>query len=204
MIDRVPHPTVLEGKLVRLEPMSPEHIEPLMRISKSWPQEYELTSTPVTDEQAEAYFATAFAEREAGHAYPFTIFHLPSGELIGSSRFADIRWRHRNCELGYTWFRPDMYRSGVNTESKLLMLTAAFETLQWVRVQIHTDSRNERSQRAIEALGAVFEGVLRRHMIVKDDFIRDTRVYSVVDLDWPRVKERLIDRLRDRGIDTPR
>lgn len=203
MIARVPHPTVLEGKLVRLEPLAPEHIEPLMKISKAWPEEYELTSTPVTDKQAEAYFATAFAEREAGHAYPFTIFLLSSGEPIGSSRFADIRWRHRNCELGYTWFRPDMYRSGVNIESKLLMLTAAFETLSWVRVQIHTDTRNERSQRAIESLGAVFEGVLRRHMIVKGDFIRDTKVYSVVDLDWPRVKERLIDRLRERGIDTP-
>lgn len=199
MIDRVPHPTVLEGKLVRLEPMDQEHIEPLMRISKAWPDEYRLTSTPVTDEQARTYFSTAFAEREAGRAYPFTIFHRPSGEVIGSSRFADIRWHHRNCELGYTWFRPDLHRSGVNTESKLLMLTMAFETLGWIRVQIHTDTRNERSQRAIEALGAVFEGVLRRHMIVKDDYIRDTRVYAVVDLDWPRVKQQLLERLRKRG-----
>lgn len=203
MIDRVPHPTVLEGQLVRLEPMMPEHIEPLMKISKTWPQEYELTSTPVTDEQADIYFATAFAEREAGRAYPFTIFHRGSGELIGSSRFADIRWPHRNCEVGYTWFRPDMLRSGANVECKLLMLGLAFETLKWVRVQIHTDTRNLRSQRAIEAVGGVFEGVLRRHMITKYGFIRDTRVYSIVDIEWPQVRERLRGRLRAHGIELP-
>ncbi|MEX2535754.1 MAG: GNAT family N-acetyltransferase [Trueperaceae bacterium] len=203
MTERVPHPTVLEGSLVRLVPLAPEHVGPLLRIAKASPDEYRYTSTPVTDEQAEKYFATAFAERESGHAYVFAAFHVPSGELIGSSRFADIRWQHRNCELGYTWFRPDTHRSGVNVESKLLMLAMAFETLRWVRVQIHTDSRNIRSQRAIEALGAVHEGVLKRHMIVKDGFIRDTMVYSVVDQDWPMVRERLIDRLRAHGIEPP-
>ena len=203
MNERVPHPTVLEGRLVRLVPLEPEHIESLMAISSARPEEYALTSTPVTDEQAESYFATAFAERDAGRAYPFTIIHRTSGEIIGSSRFADILWRHRNCELGYTWFRSDMYRSGVNVESKLLMLALAFERLGWVRVQIHTDTRNLRSQRAIEALGAVFEGVLRRHRIAKDGFVRDSRVYSIVDLDWPAVKERLQSRMRAHGVEPP-
>ncbi|HEX7004709.1 MAG TPA: GNAT family N-acetyltransferase [Trueperaceae bacterium] len=200
-MNRVPHPTILEGRLIRLEPMAPEHIAPLLAISSRWPEEYALTSTPVDEEQASAYFATAFAEREAGRAYPFTIFGRASGEVIGSTRFADIRWQHRNAELGYTWFRPDLHRSGTNVESKLLMLDLAFERLGWVRVQIHTDTRNVRSQRAIEALGAVFEGELRRHMIVKGGFIRDTRVYSVVDLDWPRVRERLRSRLIARGVE---
>ena len=200
MTEPVPQPQVLEGRLIRLEAMTPEHIDRLMAISRRWPQEYELTSTPVDERQAEAYFGTAFAEQEAGRAYPFTIFHRETGEPIGSTRFADIRWRHRNAELGYTWFRPDMQRTGANVESKLLMLELAFERLEWVRVQIHTDTRNLRSQRAIEALGAVFEGVLRRHMIVKDGFVRDTRVYSIVDLEWQQVRERLLARLRERGI----
>lgn len=200
-MDRVPHPTVLEGSLVRLVPLGEEHVEPLMRISRMTPEQYHLTSTPVTDRQAEQYFATAFAEREAGRAYPFAVLLRTSNEVIGSSRFADFRWRHRNCELGYTWFRPDQHRSGVNIECKLLMLGMAFEQLSLVRVQIHTDTRNTRSQKAIEALGAVFEGVLRRHMIAKDGYVRDTMVYSVVDQDWPRVRERLQERLRNRGVE---
>jgi RimJ/RimL family protein N-acetyltransferase len=198
---RVSHPTILEGRLIRLVPLAPEHFAALLEISRATPEEYRFTSTPVTDEQANAYFQTAFEEREAGRAYPFTIIRRASDEIIGSSRLADIRWQHRNCELGYTWFRRDMLRSGVNVESKLLLLTLAFERLGLLRVQIHTDKRNDRSQRAIEALGAVYEGTLRRHMIAKDGFIRDTVVYSITDLEWPAVRQRLAERLRSRGVE---
>lgn len=199
--NRVPHPTLLEGRLVRLVPLAEEHVEPLLRISRATPDEYRFTSTPVTDEQAEGYFSTAFAERESGHAYPFAILKMPGNEVIGSTRLADIRWQHRNCELGYTWFRPDLHRTGVNVDSKLLILTLAFQTLGFVRVQIHTDKRNVRSQRAIEALGAVYEGDLRRHMISKDGYIRDTVVYSIVDQQWPDVRDRLVERLRKHGVE---
>lgn len=196
--DRIQHPVTLEGDLLRLIPLEREHIGPLMQVSTASPHEYRFTSTPVTDEQAERYFDTAFEERAAGRAYPFVVLNLPSEEIIGSTRFADIRWQHRNAELGYTWFRSDMLRSGVNVESKLLMLTFAFESLQLVRVQIHTDKRNLRSQGAIEALGAVYEGTLRRHMISKDGFVRDTVVYSIVDEDWPGVRKLLRERLAKR------
>jgi RimJ/RimL family protein N-acetyltransferase len=199
--DRIPHPTILTGRLIRLVPLAPGHIEPLLQISRATPEEYRFTSTPVTEEQAEDYFRTAFQERDAGRAYPFTVTMAGTNEVIGCTRFADIRWQHRNCELGYTWFRPDLHRTGINVESKLLLLTLAFETLGFLRVQIHTDKRNERSQRAIEALGAVYEGILRRHMIAKDGFVRDTVVYSVVDLEWPTVRERLTERLRRRGVE---
>jgi RimJ/RimL family protein N-acetyltransferase len=201
VLRRVPSPTILEGSLVRLVPLAEEHIEALLAISRATPDEFQLTSTPVTDEQAESYFGTAFEEREAGRAYPFAVLSAATGEVLGSSRFADIRWQHRNCELGYTWFRPELHRTGVNIECKLLMLSLAFDTLGFIRVQIHTDKRNERSQRAIEALGATREGVLRRHMIAKDGFVRDTVVYSVVDQDWPAVRERLAERLRRRGVE---
>lgn len=199
--ERVPHPTVLEGRLVRLVPLAEEHIEPLLMISRTTPDEYRYTSTPVTDQQAERYFRTAFSERDAGRGYPFAVLKVPGNEVIGSTRLADIRWQHRNCELGYTWFRPDLHRSGVNVESKLLILTLAFQTLGFVRVQIHADTRNVRSQRAIEALGAVYEGNLRRHMIAKDGYVRDTVVYSIVDQEWPRVRDRLVERLRKHGVE---
>lgn len=195
---RIGHPTFLAGRVVRLDPLSPEHVAELMKISRATPEIFRYTSTPVTSEQADFYFATAFAEREAGRAYPFSVFLQETGEIVGSSRFADIRWQHRNCELGYTWFRPDLHGTGVNVESKLLMLEMAFERLGFLRVQIHTDARNEKSQRAIEALGAVYEGTLRRHMVAKDGFVRDTMVYSVVDQDWPEVRGNLLRRLNDQ------
>lgn len=186
--------------MIRLLPLAREHIAPLLAISSAHPDEYRYTSTPVTPQQADEYFETAFAEREANRAYPYAIQELASEDIIGSTRLADLVWRHRNCELGYTWFRPDFYRSGVNVESKLLLLTLAFDHLELLRVQIHTDTRNIRSQRAIEALGATREGVLRRHMIAKDGFVRDSVVYSVTDQDWPAVRENLVGRLEARGI----
>jgi RimJ/RimL family protein N-acetyltransferase len=196
----IPHPTVLEGGLIRLVPLEQEHIEPLMRISTAAPHEFTFTSTPVNAEQAATYFSTAFSEREAGRAYPFAVLLEGTGEIVGSTRFADIRWQHRNAELGYTWFRPDMHRTGINVESKLLMLVLAFETVGLNRVQIHTDARNVRSQRAIEALGALREGILRRHMVGKDGFVRDTVVYSIVDREWAAVKRHLQARIDTHGV----
>ena len=194
----IAHPLILSGRSVRLEPLEPRHIPALMAISSKTPETYRYTSTPVTDAQRDAYFEAAFRGREERTAYPFVLLEPRTGGVIGSSRYSDIKWRHRNLELGYTWLEPAYQGSAVNVESKLLMLEHAFETLEFVRVQIHTDTRNERSQRAVEALGATFEGVLRRHMIVKDGFVRDTKVYSVVDIDWPEVKERLKARLEKK------
>ncbi len=182
----------LDGSLVSLRPLREDDVAPLMEIALSHPDEYRLTSTPATAEQASAYFARAFADMAKGTALVVAVVDRRSGTILGSSRLTDIDDRHRRCELGYTWYTPDVFNRGVNIECKRLLLGHAFERLGLVRVQIHTDVRNLRSQRAIRALGARYEGVLRRHMITKDGFVRDTMVFAVTDEDWPRVR-RLLD-----------
>jgi N-acetyltransferase len=191
----ISEPVILSGHTVRLEPLQPEHVPALFEIACSHPDEFALTSTPTTEAQRDSYFKRVFTERDAGLAYPFVMLEAETKTVIGTTRYADIRWHHRNCELGFTWFDPRYFGTAVNTESKLLMLTHLFEELQFLRVQINTDVRNLRSQRAIEAMGATFEGTLRRNQVTKDGHIRDTKVYSIVDSDWPVVKHNLLARL---------
>ncbi len=197
-VTRASTTTILEGPLVRLRPLEPRDVEPLTAIALAHPHEYRWTSTPATREQADAYFARAFREMEEGTSWVVAVEELPSGRLLGSTRLTEIEPRHRRCELGFTWYRPDVFNSGVNVDCKRLMLAHAFDDLDLVRVQIHTDVRNVRSQRAIRALGARYEGVLRRHMITKDGEIRDTMVFAVTDEDWPLVRARLEERLARR------
>lgn len=189
----IEHPLVLEGERVRLEPLLPAHIPPLLAISKADPETYRYTSTPTTDAEAEAYFAKAFGEREAGTAYPFALF--VGGDVVGTSRYADLRPAHRGCELGFTWLAPRVQGTGVNAESKYLLLRHAFEVLDFLRVYFYTDARNVRSQRAIRKLGAAYEGTLRAERVMKDGFIRDTMVFSVIHTEWPEVKRTLEARL---------
>ncbi len=191
----IEHPLTLEGEVVRLEPLHSDHIPALMAIATATPDVFRYTSTPVDEAQRDAYFERAFRERDSGEAYPFAVFYQPTDTLIGSTRFADIRWKYRNCELGFTWYAPAYQGTAVNPESKYLMLRYAFETLGFIRVQIHTHIKNVQSQRAIRKLGAVYEGVLRNHMITKDGEIRDTMVFSMIDRDWPEVKTLLENRL---------
>lgn len=180
-----------------LEPLTEAHLEPLLEIALAAPEHYRFTSTPTTPAEAEAYFSRAFRERDAGTAYPFAV--LVRGEVVGTSRYADIRAAHRNCELGFTWLAPRVQGTGVNAESKYLMLRHAFEELGFLRVYFYTDARNERSQRAIRKLGAVYEGTLRAERVMKDGFIRDTLLFSVIHTDWPEVKRNLEARLGIRG-----
>jgi RimJ/RimL family protein N-acetyltransferase len=120
-----------------------------------------------------------------------------SGRAIGSTRFGDIEPDHGRVEIGWTWIAPAFQRTAVNTEAKLLQLTYAFETLGAGRVALKTDGRNERSQAAIARLGAVREGVLRRHTRLPDGFVRDTVYYSILADEWPAVKARLTERLEN-------
>lgn len=183
---------------MRLEPLTEAHLPPLEAIASAAPQEFRLTSTPVTKAEAKTYFGLVFGQREHGTAYPVAVLLRSSGRVVGTSRLTEIHEGHRRCELGFSWYDPALFRSGVNVESKLLLLRFAFETLGMHRVQIHTDTRNVRSQRAIEALGAKQEGVLRRHQVAHDGVVRDTVVYAITDLDWPEVSVLLRDRLERR------
>ena len=191
----------LVGAVVTLEPLVREHIPDLLAIGREDPEAYRYTSTPIDEVQAERYFAKAFSERESGRALPFAVRSVASGRIVGTTRLADYLPLYRNCELGYTWFRTDLFGEGYNVDSKYLLLRYAFEHLRLVRVQIHTDTRNTVSQRAIRALGASYEGILRRHMIVKDGYVRDTMVFSITDHDWPGVFRHLESRLKKRGVE---
>lgn len=194
----VPHPVTLQGRRVLLEALSPEHFADLLAIGAAYSDEFRLTSTPTTQAEADEYFSYALRGRDAGDSYPFTVRLAETGEVIGSSRFNALDFTNRNTQLGWTWFRPDQYGTATNVESKLLMLTFAFEELQLARVSIRTDVDNHRSRRAILALGATEEGILRRHMLRKDGGLRDTVVYSIIDTEWPAVKAHNQERLERR------
>lgn len=194
---RLPYDGAVEGRVVRLTPLSWDDVPALMEIARAAPEEYELTSTPRDDAEGQAYFSEALAEVAAGTAHVVTVRDL-SGAVIGTSRLRAYDARHARCELGYTWYHPRVFRTAVNTECKLLLLELAFEGLGVHRVQIQTDARNLRSQRAILALGAQFEGVLRRHMVAKDGYVRDSVIFSITDVTWPTVRLRLRERLEER------
>src|SRR5690606_8450498 len=183
------------GTLIQLVPLTREHLPALLDIAYANSAEFQLTSTPVDADQAEFYFGMAFEDVAAGTAYVVAVLDS-SGDVIGTTRLADLVPRHRVCELGYTWYDPKVFSSGVNVECKLLMLQFAFEEMKLNRVQMVTDTRNLRSQRAIRALGADYEGVLRRHKIAKDGYVRDSMVFAVTDMTWPTVKLLLTERLR--------
>lgn len=181
--------------MVTLEPLTEAHFEPLLEIATAAPDTYRFTSTPTTPAEAERYFGQAFRERDAGTAYPFAIRQQMSGEIVGSSRLYKLDYGNRSCEVGFTWFAPAVHGSGLNLESKYLMLRHAFHTLDFLRVQFHTDTRNIRSQKAILKLGAVYEGTLRAERVMKDGFIRDSMLFSIIHTDWPDVKRNLEARL---------
>ena len=193
----LPYQGDLEGRVVRLTPLRRDDVPALLAIAKAAPHEYDLTSTPRDEAEADAYFGEALAEVAAGTAHVVTVRDA-AGTVIGTSRLRAYDARHRRCELGYTWYHPGVFRTAVNTECKLLLLELAFEGLGVNRVQLQTDARNLRSQRAILALGAEFEGVLRRHMVAKDGYVRDSVIFSVVSTTWPTVRLRLRERLEER------
>lgn len=196
----LPTGTVLHGTIVRLEPLAQAHLPALCQIAFASPDQFALTSTPKSEEQAAAYFDTQFRQQAAATGHPVAVVLQSSGRVVGNSRLSEIHKGHRRCELGFSWYDPAMFRTGVNLESKLLMLRFAFDTLKLHRVQIQTDTRNLRSQRAIESLGAKREGVLRRHLVTAEGYVRDTVAYSITDLDWPEVSMNLTAKL-DRRLE---
>jgi RimJ/RimL family protein N-acetyltransferase len=200
---------VLTGRHVRLEPLELRHAEALAAASAADPSLYAWSPVPQGVDAVRAYIETALASRDAGTAIPFATVRLADGAVIGSTRFWQMEgwaWpashaRHGRsapdvCEIGYTWLAADAIRTAANTEAKLLMLTHAFETWEVLRVCLHTDARNERSQAAIERIGGKFEGVLRAHRMAADFTPRDSYRYSIVAAEWPAVKQRLTQLLR--------
>ncbi len=185
-------PVVLQGKYVRLEPMTEEHVPGLAEVGAGqtfW--DFMLYGNINTVDDMHDWVLDILARAKKGTDLPFVVIHLASGRVAGATRYLNIVPKDRGLEIGGTWYGPEFQRTPVNTECKYLLLQHAFETLDCIRVQLKTDLRNERSQQAIERLGAVREGVLRNHMILPDGRYRDSVFYSILDTEWPEVKKRL-------------
>jgi len=189
--------STMTGCWVRLEPLAEEHREGL-RAAADDDRIWEHMTLLAIGEGFERWFQNAFDQRKAGKRLPFAVRLLASGELIGSTSYLDPEPQHRRVEIGATWYRQDHWGGAINPECKLLLLAHAFETLGLNRVSFVTDVRNERSQAAIAKLGAVREGLLRAHVVTRDGRIRDSVLFSIIASDWPRVKERLEERLAGR------
>lgn len=190
-------PIILGGKVVRLEPLSESHVPDLTISGQDesiW--HYMLYNTIRTEQQMHSWVLDLLDRQTKGTDLPFAVIHLESGRVIGATRYLNIRPQDRALEIGGTWYAVEFQRTAVNTESKYLLLKHAFEGLKCIRVQFKTDLRNERSQRALERIGAVKEGILRSHMITPDGYIRDSVFYSILASEWPVVKARLEEKLQ--------
>src|SRR6185295_12198803 len=185
-------PIILQGKHVRLEPMTEAHISALAEIGVGqtfW--DFMVYGHMQTADDMRGWVQDILSRAQKGTDLPFVAIQLESDRVAGATRYMNIMPNDRGLEIGGTWYGPEFQRTVVNTECKYLLLSHAFETLGCIRVQLKTDLRNQRSQKAIERIGAVKEGVLRNHMILPNGHYRHSVYYSILDTEWLQVKNRL-------------
>ncbi len=196
-----PKPATLEGHGVRLEPLSRDHEKALIAAAKDG-RLWELFFTSVPEpEKTRAYIDAALDGQEKGEFLPWAVRDLKSGEIVGSTRYHDIIPATDRVEIGWTWYAARCQRTHVNTACKVLLFEYGFEKLGCKVVGLRTDNFNFRSQRAIEALGAKKDGVIRHHWLRRDGSVRDTVMYSVLEHEWADVKKHLLFRLRRNETD---
>ena len=188
--------SVSEGRVVRLEPLARRHEQGLFEAAQDkriwrW-MPYDASASPET---FHAWLEDALAASSAGTEAAFATVDAGTGEPAGSTRYLALRPEHRVLEIGWTWLAPAYWQTGANVEAKMLMLEHAFEDLGCLRVEFKTDSRNERSRAALAALPARFEGIFRKHMLVRGGQRRDSAYYSIIDDEWPAVRENLMRRI---------
>lgn len=188
-------PITLEGKYVRLEPLTIEYHEEFCRVGLD-PEIWKWIHTPVnTPQDMRVFIEKALLDQAAGTALPFALIDKSSDIVVGSTRYYNIDKQHYQLEIGATWIAKKWQRTAIHTEDLLLLLQHAFETLGCIRVQFKTDSLNEPSIWSMERIGATYEGTFRNHMILPNGRIRHSLYYSILDSDWPDVKENLIKKL---------
>ncbi|MFZ5824358.1 MAG: GNAT family N-acetyltransferase [Bacillota bacterium] len=192
-------PVTLSGRFVRLEPLRRTHLDALLQVASddriwAW-----LPRKLQSAEAMSQFIAEAMAAEERQAEYAFAVVLRDSGRVVGSTRYCDIASFARGLEIGWTWYAPEVWQTRVNPESKYLLLQHAFETWKAIRVYFKTDERNQRSRAAIAKLGAQFEGILRNHRIRQDGTYRGSAVYSIIESEWPGVKEALLSRLASYG-----
>ncbi|MBD0371168.1 MAG: GNAT family N-acetyltransferase [Pyrinomonadaceae bacterium] len=190
------HPVTLEGRSVRLEPLSLSHLADLGEVAFDEEIWRYTTSVIEKPEDLREYVETALQWQEEGIALPFATVDKQSGRAVGSTRYAAIDGANRRLEIGWTWIGREFQRTYVNTEAKCLMLAHAFEKLNCMRVEFKTDSLNEKSRRALLRIGAKEEGTFRNHMIMPSGRIRHSVYYSIIDTEWPEVKSALEEKLK--------
>jgi RimJ/RimL family protein N-acetyltransferase len=191
-------PVTLEGGHVRLEPLAKAHLAGLTQVGLD-EELWRWIPTPVrTQEEMAAYIETALDEQERGVSLPFAIVDKATGRALGSTRYGNIDRTHHRVEIGWTWVARDWQRTAMNTEAKYLLLKHAFETLGCMRVELKTDSLNERSRAAILRIGAREEGIFRNHMITSSGRVRHTVYFSIIDSEWPVVRVHLESMLNTR------
>ena len=184
------------GRLVRVEPLAAEHEAGLIEAAGD-PEMFAWMPVDMASSRdaLHDWLVTTLAAAREGSTVPYAIVSADDGRVLGSTRFLELRFEHLRAEIGWTWVTRSAWSTGVNVETKLLLLEHAFERAGLRRVEFKTDARNERSRGALLALGAAFEGILRKHMVVRDAGARDSAYYSVIDDEWPEVKRHLAERL---------
>ncbi len=185
----------LEGEVVRLEPLSLDHVDGLVAAGREPTIWTWMPADGSTPDAMRAIVETALAGRATGTEIPLVTVQRSSGRVVGSTRYLALTPAHLRLEIGWTWIDPAFHRTAVNTEAKLLMLGHAFDALGARRLELKTDARNERSRAAILGIGATFEGIFRKHLVMPGGRARDSAYYSILDDEWPAVRERLTARL---------
>jgi RimJ/RimL family protein N-acetyltransferase len=198
MAEMIVAPVTLEGRHVRLEPLAKAHLEGLAEVGLDKELWHWIPTAVRTREEMAGYIETALNEQERGVSLPFAIVEKATGRVIGSTRYGNIDRTHHRVEIGWTWVAREWQRTAMNTEAKYLLLRHAFESLGCMRVELKTDSLNEKSRAAILRLGAKEEGIFRNHMTTESGRIRHSAYYSIIDSEWPAVKGRLEAKLSSR------
>lgn len=179
---------ILENDRVRLEPLEEKHFEALNEIAQN-KEIWAFTSAKVNStEDFRKYFDTALNEIKNKTSYVFAVFDKQENRYGGCTRFANISRHDKRLEIGWTWYHPALQRTGLNRNCKFLLLSFGFEQLDLNRIELKTSHLNLKSQKAMEQIGAVKEGILRRHMVNEDGLVRDTHYYSFIKEDWPQIK----------------
>ncbi len=197
-------PTVLEGEFVRLEPMTLDHLDGLTSVGLD-PEIWRFTLVLIrTRDDMRAYMESALTLQQDGTTLPFVTIERSSGQIVGSTRFGNYDPANHRIEIGWTWIAPPWQRTAINTEAKYLMLSHAFEKLHCVRVELKTDVLHGPSRKAMLRIGAKEEGIFRKHLLVWDGRYRDSIYYSILDEEWPEVKQQLEKMLTRRQEAAPR
>ncbi len=185
---------LLTGKFIQLEPLQEEHRELLRLLSRD---EKISVYSPALKLKFDDWFDKALKIVPNSNQFSFIVRNIKNQKIVGSTRFYEILFDHKRLSIGFTWYTPEMWGTGINLDCKLLLLNYAFNELQINRVEFYIDSRNERSRFAVKKIGAVEEGILRQHIVLDDGYIRDTVIYSILKNEWPFLSGKLMEKLNN-------